>query len=189
MTLAESPPFSIEALVDDLRAVAQQPNSATEVRNIMDMIFENPVGVSQGMPSYEEDDVVLFEDDTISIWHCRFQPGNAVPPHDHQVAAIIGVYRGVERNDFFQAGESGKISKGKAVEMAPGTVLSIGPSAIHSVECISESPSCGIHVYLGPLTRIERNLFDVKTGERMRYTEEAYDRLKVDALPCRKTVR
>ena len=51
------------------------------------------------------------------------------------------------------------------VEVTPGEVLSIGPSAIHSVACTGTEPSCGIHVYLGPLTRVERSLFDLGSGE------------------------
>ena len=161
MTVPKEPSsFAVDDLLRSLREAAGGPDASAEVRRIMDAAFIDPGTVATGMPAFDEDDTVLFEDDTVSIWHCRFQPGTAVPPHDHQTSAVIGVYAGVERNDFFKVGDEGGIVVGEAIEMSPGSVLSIGPSAIHTVECTSETPSRGIHVYLGPLTRIERTLFD-----------------------------
>ena len=53
--------------------------------------------------SYDNDDEVLFEDDTVSIWFVRFVPGLHVPPHDHQTTATIGVYEGAEDNSLLPA--------------------------------------------------------------------------------------
>ena len=177
MTKSADDVFDLDTLVGELKSASRDKDAATLVKSIMDRTFANPENVAQHIPEFAEDDVVLFEDDNISIWHCRFQPGMAVPPHDHQVSATIGVYAGVERNIFYKSGGRG-IEYSSEVVMVPGSVLSIGPTAIHSVECTSEEPSCGIHVYGGPLTRIERHLFDLQAGERLPFTDEAYERLK-----------
>ena len=169
--------FSIEQLVEELKAASKATSAVAQVRTIMERVFGAPEAVAMHMPDYAEDDVVLYEDDDISIWHCRFQPGVPVPPHDHQVSATIGVYKGTERNDFYKAGADGIVA-GNGVDMTPGSVLSIGPSAIHSVVCTSAEPSCGIHVYHGPLTRIDRHLFDLNAGETLPFTEDAYQRLR-----------
>lgn len=169
--------FSIDELVKELRAASTQTTAVAKVRAIMDRAFAEPQIVDAHMPEYEDDDVVLYEDDDISVWHCRFRPGVAVPPHDHQVSATIGVYRGTERNDFYKAGENG-ITPSNGVDMTPGSVVSIGPSAIHSVICTSDEPSCGIHVYHGPLTRVERHLFDVRAGKTLAFNDEDYARLR-----------
>ncbi len=177
MAQTEDTAFDLEALVAELKSASRSGNAATEMRSIMDQAFSDPENVARHIPEFAEDDTVIYEDDHLSIWHCRFQPGDPVPPHDHQVSAIIGIYAGVERNAFYKSNDGG-IEHSSDVMLGPGEVLSIGPSAIHSVECASEEPSCGIHVYGGPLTRIERNLFDLEAGERMAFTDEAYERLK-----------
>ena len=103
MTVPEEPSsFALDDLLRSLREAAGGPDASAEVRRIMDAAFIDPRTVATGMPAFDEDD-------TVSIWHCRFQPGTAVPPHDHQTSAVIGVYAGVERNDFFKAGDEGGI--------------------------------------------------------------------------------
>lgn len=57
-------------------------------------------------------------------------------------------------------------------------MLQIGPNAIHAVGCASETPTCGIHVYLGELTQVERSLFDVAAGAEMTFDDDNYQRLK-----------
>ena len=178
MPRSEGTTFDLDALVLELRAAAHESDPLANVRTIMDRVFGDPEGLASHVPEFADDDVILYEDDSISIWHCRFQPGIAVPPHDHQMSATIGVYAGIERNSFYEAAADGGIVFSNAVDMGPGRVLSIGPSAIHSVACTSDRPSCGIHVYLGPLTRVERSLYDLSRGEKLFFTEEAYERLK-----------
>lgn len=181
MTETNEKTFDLDAPLEALRSVSQEPDAATRTREIMEEAFADPETVAGNLPHFADDDVVLYEDNHISIWHCRFQPGMAVPPHDHQVSATIGVYTGVERNSFYKAGDQG-VELSSNVEVKPGEVLSIGPSAIHSVECTSDEPCCGIHVYGGPLTRVERNLFDLSAGETLPFTDETYERLKAAAL-------
>lgn len=170
--------FDIGVLVEHLKTASRQPDARAEVKSILQETVADPVWVSTGMPDYEDDDVVLFEDDNVSIWHCRFPVGYSVPAHDHQVTATIAVYRGSERNDFWESDGEGGIRKSNEQILSAGNVLQIGPNAIHSVGCASPEPTCGIHVYLGWLTKIDRSLFDVERGETMRFDDENYQRLK-----------
>ncbi len=43
--------------------------------------------------------------------------------------------------------------------------------------CVTEEPCCGIHVYQGNLTEVDRHLFDPKTNEVMGFTEDNYHNL------------
>ena len=130
------------------------------------------------MPHFEKDDEILFEDDAVSIWFCRFQPNDPVPPHDHRIPVSIGVYEGIERNALYRAAPDGGIAVSSIHELGPGDVFSIGPTGIHSVVCGSAAPSLAIHVYLGNLSETERSLFDPRTGERMPFTDPDLERLK-----------
>lgn len=183
MTNSTSDNFDLESLLECLKNAATKPNAAKIVRSILEQTVSSPEQLVSGMPEFEENDVILFEDDTISIWHSRFMPGITVPAHDHQMSATIGVYRGAERNDLFENDPTGSIRKSGKVELSAGDVLSIGPSAIHTVTCISDEPCCGIHVYLGNLSKVERSLFDVNTGVTLPFTDENYKCLMPPAGP------
>ncbi len=143
---------------------------------MMKRALTHPERIAAAVPDYADDDVVLHEDEKVSIWHCRFQPGVLVPPHDHQTHATIGVYRGAEINRFY-ARESGRLVLKSTRRLAAGEVLSIGPDGIHTVQAQGMHPSCAIHVYLAALTTIERSLFDWETGTPCPFTDARYQRM------------
>ncbi|MEM7292705.1 MAG: hypothetical protein AAF420_04795 [Pseudomonadota bacterium] len=171
----------LDALVASVKSVAPTENAGKQIKQLIAAFVEDPKAVQSQIRDFEEHDTVLFEDDSVSIWHCRFMPGVSVPPHDHQLETVIGVYRGEERNDFYIRKSGDEIEKKNLQNVSAGQVLHLGPTAIHSVSCIGDVPCCGIHVYLGNLTNIDRNLFDVETKRAMPFTNENYYRL-IDRL-------
>lgn len=170
--------FDLDKLVQDLRAAAIQPSAHHAIKALLEQAVADPEAMAEAMPEFADNDVILHEDETVSIWHCRFMPGQTVPAHDHQMFATIGVYHGAERNHFFEADtETGGIRQSSEVVLSAGNVLQIGPSAIHAVGCASDAPCMGIHVYLGALTQIDRSLFDTDKGEKLAFSDENYHRL------------
>ena len=177
MSENQSQPFNLQSLVEELKIASQGVAPLKDVQLIMDRAFNDPASIRDQMPAFEEDEINLYEDDAISIWHCRFLPGTPVPPHDHQMSAIIGVYAGTERNCFYTTETEETVTLSGHTDMEPGDILKFTPTSIHSVECISDEPSCGIHVYFGPLSKIDRSLFDERNQARLTFTEEAFKRL------------
>ena len=170
--------FELDELVTDLRKAALADNPRAAVKALLRSAVEDPERIRARMPEFEDNDVILHEDETVSIWHCRFMPGQTVPAHDHQMLATIAVYSGAERNDFYEVDpDTGGIRKSSDVVLEAGNVLQIGPNAIHAVGCASEEPCLGIHVYLGALSTVERSLFDTSTGEEMTFSDDNYHRL------------
>ena len=129
------------------------------------------------MPEFADDDEILFQDETVSIWFVRFVPGLHVPPHDHQTTATIGVYEGYEDNHFYLL-EDGNLVHKSTKRIGPGDVVAIKPEGIHSVEATEGKPSLGIHIYQAALTKIERSLFDWESGAACPFTDENYDAMK-----------
>jgi len=171
------PDFDLESFVLEMRAAARADEPIKKVRDAMTRAFRDPAAIRAAMPEYENDDEILFEDDSVSIWFVRFAPGLHVPPHDHQTTATIGVYAGAEDNHFYLC-EPGKLVHKSSRRVGPGEVIAIKPDGIHSVEAADGKDSCGIHVYLAALTKIERSLFDWNSGDVRPYTEENYDAMK-----------
>ena len=169
--------FDLDDFILQLRAAAGESEAVQKVRALMKAAFQDPQAIGRAMPGFENDDEVLFEDDSVSIWFVRFMPGLHVPPHDHQTSATIGVYEGAEDNHFYLRQDSRLVHKSTR-RVGPGDVIALKPDGIHSVEAANGMQSCGIHVYLDKLTTIERSLFDWETGEAMPFTDDNYDRMK-----------
>ena len=165
--------FDRDRFVTDLRSAAASPDAKERVRGIMEDAFQHPAALASAFADCEGDDVVLFEDDTVSIWYCRFNPTEHIPPHDHQTVATIGVYAGQEINHFYKR-EGERLVRASSKHLGPGDVIAMGPDAIHSVETEGAEPSYGVHVYLAPLTTIERSLVDWETGEASPMNEAAF---------------
>ncbi|MDH3632192.1 MAG: hypothetical protein OER98_13805 [Gammaproteobacteria bacterium] len=169
--------FNLDDFVQQLRIAARESEPVKKVRDLMNAAFEDPQAIKDAMPAFENDDEVIFEDDSVSIWFVRFMPGLHVPPHDHQTTATIGVYEGAEDNHFYLR-EGGQLVHKTSKRVGPGDVIALKPEGIHSVEAANGSQSCGIHVYLDRLTTIERSLFDWETGAARPFTDENYDLMK-----------
>lgn len=168
--------FDLDTFVSELRAAAVEDDAPKRIRALMNDAFKEPAVVKAAMSDYSGEEEVLFEDDTVSIWYVGFDSAKHVPPHDHQTQAFIGVYDGREKNHFYLVGD-GALEHKTTKLVEPGDVISLGPDAIHSVETANDEFCYGIHVYLGPLTTIERSLFDWDSGAPEPFTDEAYDRL------------
>lgn len=169
--------FDLERLIADLRAAAYAADAQARVRVIMTRALSDPHAVQAAMSGFDGDEVILFEDDSLTVMYCGFDPAKHVPPHDHRIDVTIGVYAGGEVNHFYVAGERG-LERKTSRELGPGDVMQMGPDAIHSVETAGDAFSYAIHVYLGRLKQIERALYDWQTGEPIPFDDAAYARLE-----------
>lgn len=169
--------FVLEDFLQEMRAAALAEEPVKRVRELMTQVFQDPAAIRAAMPAYDNDDEILFEDDSVSIWFVRFVPGLHVPPHDHQTTATIGVYEGAEDNHFYLREPDRLVHKTTRC-VGPGDVIALKPDGIHSVEAANGVQSCGIHVYLAKLSTIERSLFDWESGEARPFSDENYDLMK-----------
>ena len=167
----------LEIYVNKMRELAEGPSPALEVKAYLRDTVGAIVSGDIVLPNFDEDEVMMYENDHVSIWHLRFHPNVLVPPHDHQMNAYIGVYDGAEHNHFYRQ-EQNTLHYVKSKVVAAGDVLSIGPDGIHTVQAHGDQPCQSLHVYLGAVSIVERSLFDWDTGEAIAYTIPAYDRLK-----------
>ncbi|MDG1971526.1 MAG: hypothetical protein P8I56_11225 [Paracoccaceae bacterium] len=170
--------FDLDQFVLDLRRAAASDTAVRTICETIEAAIADPTAIRPSLPTFDDREALLYEDDAISIWHCVYHSGATIPPHDHQMAAIIGLYVGREQNDFYEADPAGGVRKSSEVFLETGKTLSIGPSAIHSVACISEISCRGFHVYLGNLTETDRWLFDVDHRQKLPFNEVNYAAMK-----------
>ena len=95
-------------------------------------------------------------------------PGQQTPVHDHTVWGIIGMLRGGEFSQGFQASPAGPLlPAGREHELQPGDVEVVSPTRgdIHRVRnAHADQVSVSIHMYGGNIGEIQRHVFDAATG-------------------------
>ena len=173
--------FSFDKFVTEIRAAAVSDKPTHAIRTLMQNALETPEALVADNPLEEgADEIMLFEDDTVSVWVCRFDPHTVVPPHEHKMNAFIGVFKGREKNLFFRNEADGlKYISTKIIDA--GQMTSIGADGLHAVVAEGEEDCYSFHVYAGPLSKIKRSLFDWDTGQALEFTDENYHHLKKPA--------
>jgi predicted metal-dependent enzyme (double-stranded beta helix superfamily) len=95
---------------------------------------------------------VLHRSGDLTVLNFIWAPSMSLPPHNHQMAAVIGVYAGREDNIFWRrrTTESGStIEAAGAQSLGPGDIATLGRDVIHSVTNPLAAQTGAVHVYAG----------------------------------------
>ncbi|MEM7429060.1 MAG: hypothetical protein AAF441_23475, partial [Pseudomonadota bacterium] len=161
--------FSFEDFAAAVRDAASSENANTAVRELLTRTVANPEPIIAATRLDGDDEICLYEDDSVSIWVCRFQPHIVMPPHEHLLDVHIAGYSGGEKNILFRI-EDGALKHDRTEIVAPGSVLTLSDDAVHAVSAEGDEPSLALHVYMGPLMKLKRALFDWETGEKIEFS-------------------
>ncbi len=100
-----------------------------------------------------------------------------MPPHEHCLKVLIGAYSGGEKSILYERTADGLKEIDTVIAYA-GEVIALDKDAIHAVTTQDDQPSHAIHVYFGPLMKLERDLFDWDSGHAVNFTLENFDAMK-----------
>jgi len=134
-----------------------------------------------GAPSHGRSEQ-LYMDADLTITNVIWGSQMWVPPHDHTMWAVIGVYQGQEDNTFWRE-ESTGLEKMGGVSMRTGDVRKLGENAIHSVVNPSVQLTGAIHIYGGDFFGAipARHCWNADTLERGPYDYEFINSLRDQA--------
>lgn len=163
----------LEDLILRIRQAAASEDRVSAIRALLQESQADKEELAEAIAAFEEDEVMVFEDETCSIWTCRYSADVVFAPHEHCMGVHIAVYRGTEVEVLYKR-EPGKLRHGGNSLVKAGSVVRLGPEAIHAITADGNAQSHAIHVYEGPLTKIERSLFDWTTGERVAFSMENF---------------
>jgi predicted metal-dependent enzyme (double-stranded beta helix superfamily) len=110
-----------------------------------------------------------------SILSVVIRPGIPVPIHNHGSWAVIGIYKGRERETWFRRVDDGSVPGRAELEVEErflhekGTVNLVPDGKIHTVEALDSIQAVSIHIYGTDIITQERSTFDLQTG-----TEEIF---------------
>jgi predicted metal-dependent enzyme (double-stranded beta helix superfamily) len=166
-------PEILETLIAQARTAAASAAPGDALRALLTDTLEDRDAMANAIAVQAEDEVLLFEHDTCSIWPCRFDPETVLPPHEHCMTVHVAVYRGTEVQVLYRREpDSLRYAGVKAVDA--GVLLTLGPDAVHAVTANGEGQSHAIHIYQGPLTKVKRSLFNWTDGGAVDFTPENF---------------
>jgi predicted metal-dependent enzyme (double-stranded beta helix superfamily) len=122
----------------------------------------------------------LYHSPDLTILNALWGPGMTVPPHNHRMVAVIGLYTGRENNIFWRRIETEdgpRIEAAGARSIGVRDCVPLGRDIIHSVTNPLTKVTGALHVYGGDFFGVERSEWEPES-----LTERRYDIAKVQAL-------
>ena len=175
--------FDKDRFVEDLRAARNESDSMDAISEVITKAIQDPASIIRalGAPGRGRAEQ-LYADASITISNIIWGSEMWVPPHDHLMWAVIGVYQGQEDNTFWRD-QDGNLQEMGGVSLTKGDVRKLGADAVHSVRNPSLQLCGAIHVYggdfFGAIPR--RHSWNPQTLERGPYDYEFINSLRNEA--------
>lgn len=154
---------SVPELISPLSEARAHPDAVAEALATLvrrPEVIERAIGVDDRCGV-----TTLLASTGLTIQRIVWPAGIRIPPHDHRMWAVTGVYRGVEDNQLFRRHDDGLEPIGRR-NVETGTVLSLECDAIHSVANPASAPCVALHVYGGDLDGTARSTWGPAGDER-----------------------
>ncbi|MXO58110.1 hypothetical protein GRI89_00930 [Altererythrobacter salegens] len=108
---------------------------------------------------------VLLHSPALTIFAAHWTPQMNLLPHNHEMAALIGIYTGREDNILWRDEPEG-LRAHSAACLFEGDVVALPVDAIHSVSNPLQRFTGGIHIYDGDFFATERSQWNPETLAR-----------------------
>ncbi|WP_282607779.1 hypothetical protein [Pelagibius sp. Alg239-R121] len=162
-------PSILENFVERACSAAACENPTAALRSLLEESISDKTAMAEAIARQPDDEVLIFENETCSIWTCRYHSDVVLPPHEHLMTVHIAVYRGNEVEILYHR-DADRLRHAKNRVVLEGEVVSLGPDAVHAVTAEGDMPSYAIHIYEGATTQVTRSLFDWTSGGEIEFT-------------------
>ena len=164
--------FTLDQFIADLHASLDE-RSRRAMKDVVARAVAQPEAVVRALGEPEKAGVqVLHRSPELTVLNVVWAPNQVTLPHDHRMAAVIGMYGGREDNTFWRKARDGskfQIEPAGGEALGTGDVALLGPDIVHSVVNPLGKISAAIHVYDGPFLTVERSMWDAETLEEKPY--------------------
>lgn len=165
--------FDLDQFIADLRATLPE-RSRQPMKEVVARAISDPAALMRAIGEPDKAGVqVLHRSPEITVMNLLWAPRQIALPHDHRMAAVIGMYSGREDNLFWRrVPEATKfqIEAAGGEALGVGDVTILGPDIVHSVVNPLNRISAAIHVYEGNFLETKRSMWNAET-----LVEEPYD--------------
>jgi predicted metal-dependent enzyme (double-stranded beta helix superfamily) len=176
--------FTLDQFIADLSATLGE-RSRRAMKDVVARAVSQPDAVVRALGEPAKAGVqVLHRSSDLTVLNVVWLPNQVTLPHDHRMAAVIGMYGGREDNMFWRRLPEARrfqIEPAGGEALGTGDVALLGRDIVHSVVNPLSRLSAAIHVYDGPFLTTERSMWDAESLTEQRYTSTRSPR----AWPCR----
>ena len=155
-----------DELIDNCLKAVTAGNGADEVRQIIARAVSEPAALIKALGEPKQAGVErLYVSDTMTVLNVIWKAGMNLPPHDHRMWSVIGIYTGREDNILWRrppANSDGRLRPVGAMALCEREVTAFGVDVIHSVLNPIDRLSGAIHVYGGEFFRTPRSQWDAE---------------------------
>ena len=164
--------FRTENFIEECRNALKETSAHAAVREIVERTVSDPNNVIEGLGEPKRAGVqTVYRSDDLTIINFIWGPRMSLPPHDHRMWAVIGLYGGKEDNTFYQRSPKGLLRHG-GKELSTKDACPLGAAVIHSVVNPLDKITAAIHVYGGDYFGVPRSQWDAKTLEEQPFDVE-----------------
>jgi len=163
--------FDLERFVADCKAAHAADPSHKAVREVLARALQEPRSVLKGLGEPARAQIgSLYRSAGLTILNVVWGPRMTIPPHNHHMWAVIGIYTGREDNIFWRRLPDGRVEAAGAQSLCERDAVPLGRDIIHSVTNPIARLTGAIHIYGGDFFATPRSEWDAET-----LTEQAYD--------------
>ncbi len=164
--------FRTENFIEECRNALKETSAHAAVREIVERTGSDPNNVIEGLGEPKRAGVqTLYRSDDLTIINFTWGSRMSLPPHDHRMWAVIGLYGGKEDNMFYRRSPKGLLWDG-GKELTVKDACPLGAAVIHSVVNPLDKITAAIHVYGGDYFGLPRSQWDAKTLEEQPFDVE-----------------
>ncbi|MFD0978300.1 cysteine dioxygenase family protein [Tropicimonas aquimaris] len=153
--------FNTDHFIADCLAAVHHDPTHKSVEEVVRRAMSDPDDVLAALGEPTEPGITpLYQSDKLTIVNLAWKPSTTIPPHNHEMWAVIGIYGGREDNIFWRRVKDhpdGLIEAAGARALTTGDVCPMGPDIIHSVTNPIPRLTAALHVYGGDFFEAERS--------------------------------
>jgi predicted metal-dependent enzyme (double-stranded beta helix superfamily) len=169
-----------------VRSSPDESKILRNVRPLMSKLLQNPSIPDRVFrprtDRFANNLIYMPRDRAFSVTGAVWLPGQTTPIHDHLTWAIVGIYRGEEREAIFRRTDDGRLIKASERVNEVGHITTLGRAGIHRIDNPSNKPSLSIHMYGLDIGGKERHSYDPASGEISKFVSGYCNVLRDDEL-------
>ncbi|MEP7068070.1 MAG: hypothetical protein ABI789_02470 [Usitatibacter sp.] len=158
--------FDLDRFIEDCRAAHAADRSHKHVCEVVRRAVSEPAAVLKGLGEPKRAGLhKVHQSNELTILNVVWAPGMTIPPHNHEMWAVIGIYSGREDNTFWRRvpDSGGKVEVAGTKVLCEKDATPLGQSIIHSVTNPIPRFTAAIHVYGGDFFNQARSEWDPET--------------------------
>ncbi|MDX1400795.1 MAG: hypothetical protein R3245_02640 [Kiloniellales bacterium] len=180
--------FELQRFIEDCERIQKEYDTPHAIREVVQRAIDDKPALLKALGEPEWAGLQrLYVSDHLTVLNLAWGPGLHLPPHNHNMWAVIGIYGGCEDNIFYRRDDKGPhIHEESRTRLEEGSTIPLGPQAIHSVTNPMDKLTGAIHVYGGDFFADGRSEWDEEDflehpydiDATLRRFEESNDRLR-----------